>query len=100
MRSVISGYHSIQEQFSDDTITKWDIFYYVYAVLHHPAYRAKYAENLKRDLPRLPLAGCHSEEPDPIGATKNPGSSEKANAEVLRCAQDENMKARLRPSAG
>jgi len=25
-------------------------------VLHHPEYRAKYAENLKRELPRVPLA--------------------------------------------
>lgn len=36
-------------------ITKLDIFHYVYAVLHHPAYRAKYEVNLKRDLPRIPL---------------------------------------------
>ena len=36
--------------------TKWDIFYYVYGVLHHPEYREKYAENLKRELPRIPLA--------------------------------------------
>jgi len=34
----------------------WDIFYYVFGVLHHPEYRAKYAENLKRELPRIPLA--------------------------------------------
>lgn len=33
-----------------------DIFYYVYAVLHHPVYRERYAENLKRELPRIPLA--------------------------------------------
>ena len=31
------------------------MFYYVYAVLHHPAYRTRYAENLKRELPRIPL---------------------------------------------
>ena len=36
--------------------TKWDIFYYVYGVLHHPEYREKYAENLKRELPRVPMA--------------------------------------------
>jgi len=41
---------------NDKKITKWDIFYYVYGVLHHPEYRAKYAENLKRELPRIPLA--------------------------------------------
>jgi predicted helicase len=42
--------------YNDNEITKWDVFYYVYAVLHHPEYRAKYAENLKRELPRIPLA--------------------------------------------
>jgi predicted helicase len=45
-----------REHYEDEKITKWDIFYYVYAVLHHPEYRAKYAENLKRELPRIPLA--------------------------------------------
>ncbi len=38
-------------------VTRWDIFHYVYALLHHPVYRERYAENLKRDLPRLPLLG-------------------------------------------
>ncbi len=37
-------------------ITKWDIFYYIYAILHHPEYRELYAENLKRELPRIPFA--------------------------------------------
>lgn len=36
-------------------IKKTDIFHYVYAVLHAPAYRAKYEQNLKRDFPRIPL---------------------------------------------
>ena len=36
-------------------ITKWDIFHYIYAMLHHPQYRERYAENLKRDLPHIPL---------------------------------------------
>lgn len=36
-------------------VSKWDIFHYVYAMLHHPQYRERYAENLKRDLPHLPL---------------------------------------------
>ena len=45
-----------REDYNDKEISKWDIFYYVYAVLHHPEYRAKYAENLKRELPRIPLA--------------------------------------------
>lgn len=36
-------------------VTKEDIFHYVYAVLHDPAYREKYALNLKREFPRLPF---------------------------------------------
>ena len=36
-------------------VTKWDIFHYVYGMLHHPQYRERYAENLKRDLPHIPL---------------------------------------------
>ncbi|MCB9432528.1 MAG: N-6 DNA methylase [Ardenticatenaceae bacterium] len=36
-------------------ISKHDIFHYVYAVLHHPAYREKYRLNLKRDFPRIPF---------------------------------------------
>ena len=42
--------------YGDDTITKWDIFHYNYALLHHPAYREKYEMNLKRDLPHIPFA--------------------------------------------
>ena len=42
--------------YGDDTITKWDIFHYNYALLHHPAYREKYQMNLKRDLPHIPFA--------------------------------------------
>ncbi len=40
--------------YQDENITKWDIFHYVYALLHHPDYRERYQANLKRDLPRLP----------------------------------------------
>ena len=39
--------------YQDNTINKWDIFHYVYALLHHPNYRERYQANLKRDLPRL-----------------------------------------------
>jgi len=41
--------------YKDKSITKWDIFHYVYALLHHPLYRARYAANLKRELPRIPF---------------------------------------------
>ena len=42
--------------YRDEAITKWDIFHYVYALLHHPDYRERYQANLKRDLPHLPYA--------------------------------------------
>ncbi len=42
-------------QYQDETITKWDIFHYVYALLHHPTYRETYAANLRRELPRIPF---------------------------------------------
>ncbi|MYG00124.1 DEAD/DEAH box helicase [Candidatus Poribacteria bacterium] len=45
-----------QEHYNDTTITKWDIFHYTYALLHHPDYRQKYEMNLKRDLPHIPYA--------------------------------------------
>ena len=45
-----------REHYGDDTISKWDIFHYNYALLHHPAYREKYEMNLKRDLPHIPFA--------------------------------------------
>lgn len=42
--------------YKDKTISKQDIFHYVYAILHHPQYREKYAANLRRELPRIPFA--------------------------------------------
>jgi len=35
-------------------LTKADIFYYVYAALHHPVWRSDFALNLKKELPRIP----------------------------------------------
>jgi predicted helicase len=48
--------------YDDDRITREDIFHYVYALLHHPAYRTRYAENLKRELPRIPFVGVPARE--------------------------------------
>ena len=45
-----------RERYPKARITKRDIFHYVYAVLHHPEYREKYAANLRRELPRIPFA--------------------------------------------
>ncbi|MFI7336075.1 DEAD/DEAH box helicase [Micromonospora aurantiaca (nom. illeg.)] len=38
-----------------DAITKDDIFFYVYGLLHSPEYRETYASDLKKMLPRIPL---------------------------------------------
>ncbi len=48
--------NEFRSHYSDNKITKWDIFYYIYALLHHPAYRIKYAANLRRSLPHIPFA--------------------------------------------
>ena len=45
-----------QVHYADNTITKRDIFHYTYGFLHHPDYRERYQENLKRDLPHIPFA--------------------------------------------
>ena len=37
-----------------------DIFHYLYAVLHSPEYRRRYADFLKSDFPRVPLPGNHA----------------------------------------
>lgn len=42
--------------YGDEGIAKEDIFYYIYALLHHSEYREKYAADLKKMLPRIPLA--------------------------------------------
>ena len=47
---------NFRAHYGDDTITKWDIFHYNYAVLHHPEYRERYAADMKRDLPHIPYA--------------------------------------------
>ena len=46
---------NFRAHYGDDTLTKWDIFHYIYGLLHHPAYRERYAADLKRDLPHIPF---------------------------------------------
>ena len=50
------AWKQFQSHYQDNTIGKWDIFHYIYALLHHPDYRKRYQANLKRDLPRIPYA--------------------------------------------
>ena len=44
-----------QNAYNDSTINKEAMFYYIYAILNHPAYIAKYKDNLSKMLPRIPL---------------------------------------------
>ncbi|KPL91940.1 type ISP restriction/modification enzyme [Herpetosiphon geysericola] len=44
-----------QAHTGNSKLDKWDIFYYVYGLLHVPSYRERYAANLKLELPRIPL---------------------------------------------
>ena len=41
----------------DTTFGPEDVFHYLYAVLHSPEYRRRYADFLKFDFPRVPLPG-------------------------------------------
>lgn len=52
---------SYREHYKDAGITKEDIFFYVYALLHHPEYRERYEDDLKKMLPHIPRAtGFHT----------------------------------------
>ena len=51
--TALSDYRA---QYQDDAISKEDIFYYVYGILHSPEYRERYANDLKKMLPRIPFA--------------------------------------------
>lgn len=48
--------NEFRSHYNNNSITKGGIFYYVYALLHHPTYWTRYAANLKRELPRIPFA--------------------------------------------
>ncbi len=47
---------NFRKHYADQSITKEDVFYYVYGVLHSPAYREQYSADLKKVLPRVPFA--------------------------------------------
>jgi predicted helicase len=48
------GLAHFQDFYFEDVISKEDIFYYVYGVLHSADYRERYADNLGKELPRIP----------------------------------------------
>lgn len=84
-------------------ITKEAIFHYCYAVLHDPAYREKYAQNLKREFPRIPFhadfwqwadwgrelmalhIGFETVEPWPLTRTDIPDDKARAAGQAPKC---------------
>ncbi|WP_375672162.1 MULTISPECIES: DEAD/DEAH box helicase [unclassified Bartonella] len=48
------GLEHFKAAYPNETITKDDLFYYVYGILHSEDYRARYADNLCKELPRIP----------------------------------------------
>ena len=49
-----AGLSHFQEAYRGRIINKEDLFYYVYGLLHSPDYRERYADNLSKELPRIP----------------------------------------------
>ncbi len=54
-KQFTAHYKGQDRQTKSHKITKEAIFHYCYAVLHDPIYRQKYAQNLKREFPRIPF---------------------------------------------
>ncbi|MEY2914148.1 MAG: hypothetical protein RLZZ184_3457, partial [Cyanobacteriota bacterium] len=50
-----SIFKEYQQKYEDKTISKEDIFYYIYGVLHSPEYKQRFASDLKKMLPRIPF---------------------------------------------
>jgi predicted helicase len=83
----------------DPSITKWNIFHYVYAVLHHPDYRQRYAANLRRELPRIPFVGgsatlnaCHSEPAKAGEESAVPGGNAAGKQQIPPSGRNDNAK--------
>ncbi len=88
------------------SLDKWAIFHYIYALLHHPAYRETYAANLRRELPRIPfvrdfwayaragarLAELHvhyEQQPEyPLARVENPDEPLDWRVEKMRLSKD------------
>ncbi|WP_035451526.1 type ISP restriction/modification enzyme, partial [Bartonella birtlesii] len=48
------GLAHFKAAYPNESVTKDDLFYYVYGILHSEDYRARYADNLSKELPRIP----------------------------------------------
>ena len=49
-----AGLAHFHAAYPGETISKEDVFYYVYGLLHSPDYRERYADNLSKELPHIP----------------------------------------------
>lgn len=48
------GLAHFQAAYPNEKISKEDVFYYIYGLLHSPDYRERYSHNLSKELPRIP----------------------------------------------
>lgn len=55
---AISGYalNLFRRHYQDDSIVEEEIFYYIYAILHHKGYLEKYKNSLTKEAPRIALS--------------------------------------------
>ncbi|OOQ21269.1 restriction endonuclease [Helicobacter pylori] len=55
---AISGYalNLFRRHYKDNAITEEEIFYYIYAILHHKGYLEKYKNSLTKEAPRVALS--------------------------------------------
>ncbi|EIU2893477.1 DEAD/DEAH box helicase [Pseudomonas aeruginosa] len=49
-----AGLAHFNTTYPGEQISKEDLFYYVYGILHSPDYRERFADNLSKELPRIP----------------------------------------------
>lgn len=56
-----AGLAHFRAAYPGEKITKEDVFYYIYGLLHSEDYRARYADNLSKQLPRIPCVKTPSD---------------------------------------
>ncbi|SHK54718.1 Predicted helicase [Shimia gijangensis] len=49
-----AGLEHFQDAYAGEQISKEDLFYYIYGLLHSPDYRERFKNNLSKELPRIP----------------------------------------------
>ena len=49
-----AGLKHFKDAYAGEQISKEDLFYYIYGLLHSPDYRTRFKNNLSKELPRIP----------------------------------------------